>query len=161
MATNQYPIDFSALYKGQFLSPEFLEEAVGVGRHQDYDLYKFLVLRIQKTIHDTTTLTAKFENDGLRILTDPEASVYNRRRFEINLGGAGRAAGRLQNVDSANLNSFQRDKHDHSLVVTGSCMLAIKDTKKKFIIGNSRKPKEIAEPVKINQSDENEKEQVQ
>jgi hypothetical protein len=112
----QYPIDLDGLVKGQVLGVQRLEELTGVTLKKDPERYRMRVLALQGFINSKSSLTAKFEGNELRILTDAEASVYNTKRAESHRAGIFFRNGKLMQVDVALLSEDERRDYDSNLL---------------------------------------------
>lgn len=120
---DKYPIDLTELHKGQLLDLSMLEEITSKKRGtQEFD---FAVLGIQERINDRTPMTAKVTTDGLRILTDSEASEYNQRQFSLALGRTVRRHGKALQVDVVNLPPEEQRMHERRLINQSRVVQAI------------------------------------
>jgi hypothetical protein len=82
MSTNAYPMDLDSLQKGQLITVKELEFILAVNP-QKKEAFEFAVMGLQALIHSRTELTAMIAKDGLRILTDEQASIHNGRERDM------------------------------------------------------------------------------
>lgn len=94
--TQQYPLDFSKIEKGWYLSPEEIQKIV---RDQDgYPVeigspdYAYEVMELKSVIVNSLRMTnkkivIKHESYGLRALTDNEAADYLHRKQALHIKG--------------------------------------------------------------------------
>lgn len=125
--TTEYPIPTSDLRKGDIVSVDQIEEAFRVARGTD--AYQLAARRasdyiVQRLAERGLHVTIAQRKHSLMILTDEEASTYNAHRFDLELGGAGRALRRLAEVDRSQLSSGRIVDHDRALEVRGRMLAA-------------------------------------
>lgn len=113
---DRYPIDFGLLKKGDEFNRQQLEDILG--EKAGTEKFQFARLALQGMIHERTDFTAKcMGDDGLRILTDPEASEHNAKRFDQGLRAMAFRHQRNALVDVEQLSEDQRRKHDRQLMI--------------------------------------------
>lgn len=118
MAANQYPIDYDAVEKGDEWTGKELEKIFGC--KGDSKEFQFARLQLQQEIWQRRQFTVKIHNEtGLRVLTDPEASVHNQKQFRHNLLGVHKRTRMLLAVDRGNLSEVQQTSHDRAVRVQG------------------------------------------
>ncbi len=124
----RHPIDFDALEKGSYISPETVTHAMGV-KPDDYRNYRFAIMSLKAQIEHALAdrghaWTVKCERDGLRVLRDPEAATHNRARFDQGQRVTVKAHILNLAVDQENLTDEERIEHERSLRIQGAKLLA-------------------------------------
>jgi hypothetical protein len=122
--------------KGQFISPEIIENILGEQRTSPS--YQFgsmkLVKDIKKHMSDHGIhVTVISESYGIRILTDSEASAYNTKRYCKGLEIIERSYDDAKSVDANNLTKEEEEIHNKRLVFIGRGIDSIKQEYKKDI----------------------------
>lgn len=135
----KYPIDVTALEKGQIITIGQLEEIMMI-KPADYQKWQFGLLQLRKFIESRTEFSVKSTADGLRILTDSEAFAYNHRRFNNHLDGAERRFIRNKLVDSENLTPEERMLHSSNLMNESRSMSALYSATPKRVRIAAHKP---------------------
>ena len=79
------------------------------------------------------TVTVRSFNNGLRILTDLEASEYNADETKRAIGKMGRCLTRVSGVDCSEFGDEDLRRHDHRVRVVGSVYIAAKSSYKQQI----------------------------
>ena len=125
---SKYPLDLNQLTKGQLIDIPTLE-AITSHRHGT-TAFQFAVLALMDRINHRTTMTAKTTPEGLRILTDSEASEYNNRRFGINMGAMIRRHGKSLQVDACVLSSDEQRQHERRVLGQSRYVSAIASASK-------------------------------
>jgi hypothetical protein len=137
MSTNAYPMDLDSLQKGQLITVKELEFILAVNP-QKKEAFEFAVMGLQALIHSRTELTAMIAKDGLRILTDEQASIHNGRERDNAIQKARRRQRKLTQVDVSNLSESRRNAHDISILNGGRIIQAIDQEVQKIQCGSSR-----------------------
>lgn len=137
--TSKYPLDFDALFKGQYITQAELEKITG--KTAGTDEYQFALLSLQSQIQSETSCTVKISNKyELRVLTDEEASRHNYKLFLQNIRGMRSRFELNTAVDTAELSDEQKGKHERNLVVQSMYIQAITRTAKQIAIeGHKRR----------------------
>lgn len=131
MAENQYPIDFDALEKGQYIEPELISERLCVPL-SDQKQYQFKLLRLKAQIEsERPDLVTKGEGLGIRVLTDEEASPYLNTRLESHLRGIARTNLRRSRIDKNNLNEAQRKTCESEDRIAAATLIAMRQAHRK------------------------------
>lgn len=130
---DKHPIDVNALSKGELLNHDTLEKATG--KKRDTQEYAFAVMGLQHNINSNTLMTAKITPDGLRILTDSEASEYNHGQFRQALGRTVRRHGKSLQVDASQLSPEEQKKHERQLINQSRIVQAISTARKLHVTG--------------------------
>lgn len=113
-----YPLDFSALSKGDSVSVEKMESIFGVPRtHPDYP---WKVMALSKRIEDECEALGKLftvcqRNGSLCILSDDDAHSYNRNEHERAVRIMARSLRRQGWVDTSKLKTIEAGEHAHQL----------------------------------------------
>lgn len=136
--TDKYPIDISALHKGQLLTPEQLQQITGK-KPADQTVFAFALLALREFIQENTDFTVKLTTEGMRILTDAEAAEYNHRRFRGHLTGLVRRYERNAVVDVAGLSPPDARKHTQDLVNESRYLGAMSTVSKKIAVDSHRR----------------------
>ena len=124
----KYPLDFDSLKKGDVINSETISSiySVPVGS----DKYKLGMLALQGQIEKELAIrgllvTVKGFRYELKILTDPEAAIYNQKRFDDEKNALYRVYARKIAVDINNLTPEQKVKHQRELSVQGQYIQAL------------------------------------
>lgn len=129
---SRYPIDTSAIHKGDEFSVEKVEQITGLER--DTTAFRLAALGLQSLIQKRTGFTVKaLTTGGLRVLTDPEASEHNRRQFEHNMRGMFLRHELNLNVDRTALSEEQLARHDRALTSQAAYLAVLAREHKKVI----------------------------
>jgi len=113
---SRFPLDFDSLKRGDFLSPEAVEEAT-LKQRTDPDYWR-AVLRLKAKIVDHfkvahgDLVTVVQRGDGLRILTHAEQAEHAPMREERAVRQLVLSHAEGQAVDLSQLDSEQRQKHE-------------------------------------------------
>jgi hypothetical protein len=135
--TTMKSFNVESLQKGDYLSPteieEIIEEVEGTRE------YQFALMQLRQEIeHGLLCLsrpaTIKTEGSGLRVLTDPEAAVYNARHGNLARFKLFRAFRRNQAVDEAKLTDPERQVHYRTLEVQGKYVQALKQISREVAV---------------------------
>lgn len=134
--TTKHPLDVSALVKGQYITPEEVERAMGVTR-QDADGYGLALLKLRDQIEDDSEadgrpLHVRQERKGLLVLTDEEAVDYRAKRFADGLRTAGRQMRKATKIDRGELCEESRLKLTNNLARQGAIMQAVRKARSAF-----------------------------
>jgi len=113
---NIHPIDTEVLEKGDYITPEQIEDILGVSRNDKQYPFKLMYLQ-KKIMMDRQDIYAKAEKDGLRILTDAEWTNYEGGLFTNALRAMARSVRRIAAVDVRELTEDERTKHDRRQIV--------------------------------------------
>ena len=147
--TDKYPLDFEAIFKGQHITQQELEQITG--KKAGTDEYQFALLGLQQQIQNKTNCTVKISNKyELQVLTDEEASRHNYKLFVQNMRSMRTRFDLNASVDVSELSDEQRPKHERNLVVQGLYIQALAQTRKQIAVsGHKRtlpaKTKEISD----------------
>lgn len=131
-----HPIDFSELEKGSYLSPKECEEALGEKRGSKK--YQLGLMNLSSEIyryfqtHFAEVVTTCVHKDGVKVLTDVEASEYNIRGREKALRSLGQSCFRMSAVDLSNLTEDQKKTHLFELSQTAHYMSAVNKARKEL-----------------------------
>lgn len=112
----RYPINIDELRKGQVITTDELTRIIGRRPEQDQHKWQWSLLALQGFIHDKTTLTVKIVPEGMRVLTDSEAAIYNHRRGAQALRAFMRRYERNGMVDETALSEEERKIHASNLL---------------------------------------------
>lgn len=113
--------------KGQYLTPEWCEEQIGIKR--DSLKYALALMGLGKKIEkwlwkQGMRWTVATEANGIKVLTDEAASVYNGSRLLHHFAGMLDRHEHAINVDVTQLNQEAKAKHDRMLSVNGAMLSA-------------------------------------
>lgn len=143
---DKYPVDVSALRKGQLITNVEMEKITGK-KPTDPAKWAFSLLSVRDFIQDNTDFTVKITSDGLRILTDSEAASHNHRRFSGHIGGAKRRYDRNTMVDPTNLMPEELAIHKRNLMNESRYITALSQAGKRIAIGaHSRNTPALPQP---------------
>lgn len=133
MLTDKYPLDFDAIYKGQYITQTELRKITG--KTPGTDEYQFALLSLQAAIQSKTSCTVKIANKfELQVLTDEDASRHNHKLFLQNVRGMRSRFDLNTAVDIAELSEEQKAKHERNLVVQSLYIQAITMTAKQITV---------------------------
>lgn len=123
-----HPFDVSTLKKGDNLLPAFCEQVTRVKRSDRN--YSFALMKLKATIEQTRDnmgmpLVLTIRKDGIRVLTDEEASVYTRGRFNQGEKLLVRAHHRGMCVDVGNIPADSAKEHMRGLEVQSKKLQAL------------------------------------
>lgn len=139
---DKYPFDMAALSKGDLIDLPTLEQISGKTRGTE--AFQFAVLAIQDRINSRTSMTAKICIDGLRILTDQEASEYNHTQFRHNVARTIRRHAKTQQVEPSNLSPDDQRRHEARLIGQSKVVQAIVIASRTVKIGKADAPAQEA-----------------
>ncbi len=122
--------------KGLYISPEILENLFNINR--DSSQYQFKLLSLERDIKDLLSernlfITIKSDKNGIKILSDKEASEYNINKIGKGLRVLESAQTDLLNVDVNLLERHEEDIHNKRIVFGSRVVDAIKQEFKKDI----------------------------
>lgn len=144
------PIDYDAIRKGDFISPELIERVTATKR-ADYKTYNFALMgfkvelerEMQRRGHP---IVSKTEGDGIRVLTDAEAVEYTASRHKNIAGQMVRNHVRsVAGVDTRNLSADQLRRHERDVIARSRELQAMKDSRRQFR-SQERKPEALPKP---------------
>jgi len=139
METRNFPINFDSIQKGDSWNQDQLIEIVSamIGKpvNRESDAYRLGVLAFSQRVSDELAsrgrvVTVATVKGAVKVLTDPEASIYNAAAFEAAFRRAGRSHFRGASVDVASLDDEQRKKHDNRLAIQGAMLQAAAGVRK-------------------------------
>ena len=114
---DKYPFDAKQVKKGDLLTNQIIETITGV-KPSDDD-FRLAALRVAKEVEKRTGFTAKVTDEGVRVLTDSEASLHNYKWLGHSVRAIPRRFALLSNVDVTNLTLEERPIHDVKLIHAG------------------------------------------
>lgn len=127
---NYYPLDAAKLQKGEYISPEWCEDRLGLKRlDADYGLQ---LLRFKDWVEHTrramgAPVVVRIDHHGLRILTDEDAAGYTTAHFQSGIRHARRSFGRkIYSVDVGGLSEKTRAAHERDIETQSRVIQAIK-----------------------------------
>ena len=151
--TRIYPIDTDGLSKGSVIPSQ---EIASICHHTPgTDAYALFCLKLREYIQArfaerNEIITVVGERNALRILTDAEASEYNRdqfkRRSKQMVGIHVRACG----VDVTALNEDQQKDHEHTIMRQATVLSHMREGWKAKLITHERTTPRIGEAENIN-----------
>jgi hypothetical protein len=123
------------LSKGDYISPTEIEEITNTV--QSTPAYQFALMglkgQIEKSLRSLgRPATLKAEANGLRILTDSEAAVYNPRRSDLARHQLFLSHRRNLEVDDTNLSETERQEHYRRLEVQGKYVSALQKVERQL-----------------------------
>ena len=135
MNPERYPLDFDALNKGDVLTPESLARITST--EVGTPAYQFAILGLRCEIERELEaagrpVTVKQDGDGLRILTDEEATDYNHAQLQAGLRKVARSHRRNLLVDRTQLSIEKQKAHDRRLIAEGAYVQSIAETRKRL-----------------------------
>ncbi len=130
MELERHPLDYTELQKGTYVSKDVLQHASG--HESSTSAYKLFVLGIQKNIKDEfisrgDPAYVKFEQDGLRILTDLEASPYIEARNRSLRSSMGYNTVVLVAIDRNAMPANEQQSHDRRVIVESRYTQALRN----------------------------------
>lgn len=122
--------------KGQYIYPEILENLFKEERNSPQ--YQFKLMSLEKDIKSllierSIYVTIKSDKQGIRILSDAEASEHNIHRIGKGLRVLESAQTDLLNVDANCLEKYEEDIHNKRIIFGSRVVDAIKQEFKKDI----------------------------
>ena len=109
--------------KGDYITPEQLEKELG------YAPSGLQLLSVCKGLDDANNqMTIKCEGDGIRFLTDSEATNYNHNYFGRHLEGMFRRNKKMLSVDQSNLSEPERENHKRKINIQSVMLVGLKDS---------------------------------
>lgn len=130
---NQYPIDYSALKKGDMLEIFELEKIFAMRYDSGSRAWDFAVMGLQQKIHHHTGLTVKCDSGAIRILSDAEASETNASEVDRHKRGILSRNRKLLQVDRGALTTDQAAVHDRRLLICGTYTAALLGARRTII----------------------------
>ena len=130
---NQYPINYSALKKGDIIGIEELQQVFAMRFVSGSQAWDFALMGLQQKIHHHTGLTAKCDNGAIRILSDAEASAVNAAEIDRHKRGILSRNRKLLQVDRGRLSEDQAKEHDRRLLICGAYAASIIGAKRTII----------------------------
>jgi len=131
-----YPIDYSALNLGDYITPEKLERVTG--HKVNTNEYDFALLNLCNEIADRMvpknngySVTCCREGAGIRILTNEDAARKNWRYREQSLNRLARSTNKLLTLDRSALTSEDREIHDRRALIAGRMQQLITENERK------------------------------
>lgn len=144
MISNKYPLDFDELEKGDVISTDIIEDAMGT-KATDRN-FNFKMLALAAMIEKQTGFNVKAQNyTELRILTDEEGVEHNAKTFQHGLNKLRRAGQIARNVNPEQLTSSSMDRLQRQMLNQGRIMQAIKRERRQ--IANDDKAKQLTNGV--------------
>lgn len=140
MTTSKYPLDFDLLNKGDVITTEIIEEAMGCkSTARDFN---FKMLALKALIEKATGYNVKAQNyTELRILDDEEGVSYNQQTWEHGLNKLRRAAAIARNVDVEQLSNVSRNLLERQMLNQSRQMQALRRTRRE--IASEEKSKQL------------------
>ncbi len=115
--------------KGQYITPEILENFVGFERATSDYYFKTISIAsyIKKILSERgNPVTLEFNHYGIKILTDKEASAYNARKALKGLRILDQAHQDLNNVDANELQPDEEKRHNERIIIVSRANSAVK-----------------------------------
>lgn len=145
-----HPFDFASLNKGDII--EAARIASITSTEVGSPAYAFAVLGLRDMISSQLAMmgrpvTVIIRDSSLAILTDPEAAIYNAKRFRSGIRSARSAHGRNCAVDIEALNAEQRSAHEHNLITSARILQSIREAKQAIHIEAAQTAKQITGQV--------------
>lgn len=129
MDTSIYPIDTATLVKGDYISPEAIGRLLSAERGTPP--YAFGLMRLKEHIErGRPDLVVKVDHDGIRVLTDMQATDYADNEAARGFAYAARSLARLMRVDVSQLDDETKQTHDRRLYVRSKQVQAVAQTGK-------------------------------
>jgi hypothetical protein len=131
--TSKHPIDYDALQKGDYITPDVCEAILKLTR--DTKRYPLRLTSLAQHIERELRIrgrpaTVACRKDGISILTDSEAARHSVKWREQRVRGIRRDLRRLVNVDVNHLSDCEKQDHDRELLVTGRMVQMIRTARK-------------------------------
>lgn len=136
MTATKWPIDWDALSKGDYIPPEQVEYATKVPRSsRKYGIacMKFQERLVAELSDRGLEVVTRQEKDGVRILDDPDATVYLEQQFKLRMAGMRTAHGRAMTVDVTRLDEETRRQHENRLHVNGWTLKAMRQGRREAL----------------------------
>jgi hypothetical protein len=136
MQTQFHPLDYETLKKGDYITPEQAQEITG--KKMNDPKFPLALLNLKERIRremqaQRRPITAKVEQLGIRILSDPEASNYNDKQASSALRKLGRSVKRLLQVDQRNLDDGETKVHERRIVTWSKTYQAAKASRRESL----------------------------
>lgn len=141
-----YPMDFDALQKGDYITPEVIENITGEDRYTQ--AYSMAILRFGQTVVERLAdrtpplyVVVKQEKSGLRILDDESASSYTFGEAERALKMMKRNYGRMTRcVDPTEFNDGTKRMHENRIMITSAMIRGAMDSRKEALLIVKKRP---------------------
>lgn len=135
MNTAPHPLDFDALRKGSVITADEIAQAIDIPK--DAPSFQVGALNLASQVERELlarglATTVVIRGQGIRVLTDAEASEHNRRMFRRRLRGLVRDHSRAMRVDRAELDTEHLAAHDRALLEQGKYLSSIRETRKQL-----------------------------
>lgn len=116
--------------KGDVIPWERVVKATGISR-ADADRFKLACLGFKEAVEKTrremgSPVVIRITRDGIRVLTDPEASRWTVKRFGAHKRGLRRSHSKATEVNVANLSQEELEQHERNLAVQSRQLQAIR-----------------------------------
>jgi hypothetical protein len=124
--------EFNSLQKGSRISKQQLEYIVNMYEAVDHVEYNFRKLKFKEWLEkelekNGCVWTLAEVANRLCILTDREASTYNKRKHKNSTKRMLKAHYKNQHVDTSNLSNYEREGHVRTLAKHGQIIQAMDD----------------------------------
>lgn len=142
MEAQRFPIDYETLQKGDVVPVERIEEIVNMKRDDVRFSLKVaaLVDRIRRELLDRDKpWTVAVVKGQIRVLTDAEATIYQRQRREQAHRSERQAFFYISKVDVAALTPEQRVEHEREVINSGRFIQAMENVRKQMRLEASKR----------------------
>lgn len=136
MAVEYYPLDYDAIKEGDVIPEHRIIQIVGA--EPETDAFRLGQMNLVDSIfregiaRDKILTITTEKGVGIRILTPPEAAVYNRKMFDARVRGMKRDHLKNMAVDAEKLDEAELREHDRTLVTQGAYLQSLAQTKKRL-----------------------------
>jgi len=143
----RYPFDYHTIEKGDCIKPSVCEEKTG--KRRGTTEYQFALMALSKKVEadmldEGRPVTVRVHKDGLRILTDIEASRFNHDCVKSYLLRMGYSAQRLARVDFSQFDDHDKLVHAHRVQIAAATVRGAKKERNNiFRVIAHQKPEEI------------------
>ena len=132
-----FPLDFTAIYKGQVITPDEIRTIMGLTPQDGDSVFKLKAMALRALIESECDklgrpVVVKHEGDALRVLTDAEAVSYVQKRIDHGYRTAARYTRRQPTIDHQNLSDELKAIHERNILNSGRKLLALRTAQKQI-----------------------------
>lgn len=134
--TKKYPVDVSNLNKGDYIEPEMISKTFEI--EMDDPHFRLYQLKLSSYIEIESArqgraLLPKQEGNGIRILTDEEASRYRPIVADNHARALRRELSRMMRIDISNLSYESKNRLETEVMRNSKRVIALKGVNKEIL----------------------------